>query len=81
MGHPTVRLESDPLRGTEKPAASNKPEQADIKLSSGVWGPQSRGQALGKEDTRMWGKEGKARVVLLFTSENPLLTYTSLGAD
>lgn len=53
MGHPTVRPESDPLRGTEKPAASNKPEQADIKLSSGVWGPQSQGQALDKEDTRM----------------------------
>ena len=56
MGHPIVRLESDPLRGTEKPTASNKPEQADIKLSSGVWGPQSQGQALGKEDTRLWGR-------------------------
>lgn len=38
-------------------AASDKPEQADVKLSSGVWGPQSQGQALGKGGTRMWGRE------------------------
>lgn len=58
MGHPVVRLESDPFQEVRS-RSKQQARAGQPKALSGVWGPQSQGQASGREDTRMWGKEGR----------------------
>lgn len=58
MGHPAVRLESDPLRGSEKPTASNKPEQASVKLCQGCGDHNHRAQLWVEKTQGCGGKEG-----------------------